>query len=193
MTASQRLWLVSLLTFLSVGETWVLPRDASRPLRFREASVALHASHKGLGRGVATWDLNGDGWYDMVVGRMLDQTILYLGHPGGFTRAEESSGLLGEFDAWGFLVLDYDGDGDPDFYISRSGFMGGGLNSLLRFDGLRDGVPLYTDVSLDSGAADPGAGLTSIAADYDQDGDVDIYILFHWSSGSVMPNPNDWS
>jgi hypothetical protein len=92
--------------------------------------------------------------------------------PGPRSRAlpeDTGSGL-----AWG----DIDGDGDWDLYlVNFPGPLGGppdpdGANHLYRNDGGR-----FTDVTAASGTGDPGGfGMGASFADYDGDGDTDLYV-----------------
>ncbi len=93
----------------------------------------------------------------------------------------EHSSYPGEFFAigGGVVVLDYDNDGFHDVYVSNSV----GSNALYRNDG--DGT--FTDMAAAAGVDDPaGRGNGGCAADYDNDGDSDLYVtnygrsrLFH--------------
>jgi hypothetical protein len=85
----------------------------------------------------------------------------------------------------GGAVFDYDGDGFLDLYFvnacwhrdisdSRGRSLQGKLfNALYRNN--RDGT--FTDVSARAGVADGGYGMSATAADYDNDGDLDLYVL----------------
>jgi len=83
---------------------------------------------------------------------------------------------LPEIMSGGAAWLDYDGDGDPDLYLVQGGSpdadSGGPANALFRNNG--DGS--FTDVSADSGAADPRYGMGAAVGDYDGDGDPDLYL-----------------
>ena len=101
----------------------------------------------------------------------------------------------------GVVVLDYNGDGLHDAYLTDSL----GPNALFRNNG--DGT--FTDVAVQAGVADPdGHSNGGCAADYDNDGDQDLYVtnrgpsrLFRnegdgtfadvsASSGAVDPDPS---
>jgi len=80
----------------------------------------------------------------------------------------------------GGSVLDYDGDGWMDVYLVQSGHLPGseievtaGGNRLFHNRG--DGS--FEDVTATAGVADTGYGMGAIAADYDNDGDTDIYVV----------------
>ena len=74
--------------------------------------------------------------------------------------------------------LDYDNDGDQDIYMingsTLEGFPRGQepTNALYRNNG--DGT--FTDVTEEAGVGDTGWGMGCVAADYDNDGDTDLYI-----------------
>jgi len=77
----------------------------------------------------------------------------------------------------GAAFFDYDGDGDLDLYIVQSGLIGGmsdeasAGNVFYRNDGR-----LFTDVTEVTGTGDTGYGMGAATADYDNDGDEDLYV-----------------
>ena len=133
----------------------------------------------------AAGDYNSDGLLDLYLGRYLDPrkhlptTLFYTRNGEGnsllrndgnlhFTdvtreaKINETGLTLGV--AWG----DYNNDGHPDLYIANDF----GRDALLRNNG--DGT--FTDVSMESGAFDPGYGMSSTWGDIDNDGNMDIYV-----------------
>ena len=83
----------------------------------------------------------------------------------------------------GVLVFDYNGDGLDDAYLTDSL----GPNALFRNNG--DGT--FTDVAGQAGVADPeGHSNGGCAADYDNDGDQDLYVTNHGPS-RLFKNEND--
>ena len=73
----------------------------------------------------------------------------------------------------GVAVHDFDADGWPDVYLLRSG-----ENILLRNAG--DGT--FVDVTASYGVGDPGNSQAAIWADFDNDGDADLFVVNAWYS-----------
>ncbi|MCD6339494.1 MAG: CRTAC1 family protein [Verrucomicrobia bacterium] len=85
----------------------------------------------------------------------------------------------------GGALFDYDNDGDLDIYFVNGcwhpdvsdnrgrRYRGKHRNALYRNNG--DGT--FTDVTDEAGVGDKGFGMSATAADYDNDGDLDLYVL----------------
>ena len=78
----------------------------------------------------------------------------------------------------GAVFFDYDNDGDLDLYIVNGALLPGfetaspPTNILYQNNG--DGT--FTDVTATAGVGDTGYGMGCVAADYDNDGDSDLYV-----------------
>ena len=146
---------------------------------------------------VASWgDVNNDGYLDLYVGRYLDARVkipttfyarngepnqLYLNRGDGtFANITEEAGV-GELGlCLGSVFGDYDDDGDADLYVVNDF----GRKTLYRNDGVGSGgVPRFTDVTVETGTLAYGAGMSASFGDYDNDGDLDIYIAHIRSEG----------
>ncbi len=97
-----------------------------------------------------------------------------------FVHTDGSSGrrYIVETVCCGLALLDYDGDGDEDIYFLNGAPLKGSeakvapTNALYR----NDGGWKFTDVTRQAGAGDTGYGLGVCTGDYDNDGDVDLYL-----------------
>ncbi|MCH9651691.1 MAG: CRTAC1 family protein [Deltaproteobacteria bacterium] len=120
---------------------------------------------------------------------VADQLGIRMRHgPGPRSRIlpeDTGSGL-----AWG----DIDGDGDFDLYVVNFPAQGGSSspsgeaewNRLFRNDGDR-----FSDLTAVSGTADPeGFGMGASFADFDDDGDVDLYVT-NWGPNRLFRNRGD--
>jgi FG-GAP-like repeat/ASPIC and UnbV len=124
-------------------------------------------------RGLSWGDFDGDGDTDLYAGVSGDADLparnLVFRNDGGKALVEvaESLGLkLAGADSRQANWVDYDNDGDLDLFSSQRS----GTNRLFRNDGDR-----FTDVSEESGLADPRRTVGSCWFDMDEDGDLDMF------------------
>ncbi len=100
-----------------------------------------------------------------------------------FKHTDGSSGrrYIVETVTAGLALFDYDGDGDVDVYFLNGAPLAGcqlrlpPRNVLYR----NDGGWKFTDVTAKAGVGDTGYGLGVAAGDYDDDGDLDLYLNNH--------------
>jgi tetratricopeptide (TPR) repeat protein len=80
----------------------------------------------------------------------------------------------------GGAVFDFDSDGDMDIYLVQTGFLSASQervsNRLYRNEGTNRFVDVTTDSGTSADTGDYGLGMGSSAADYDTDGDIDLYV-----------------
>ena len=85
----------------------------------------------------------------------------------------------------GGMFFDYNNDDHPDIYLLNGSWLGdvsdnrsralrGKLTNAL-YRNNRDGT--FTEVTTESGVGDPGYGMGASAADFDDDGDLDLLVL----------------
>ncbi len=103
------------------------------------------------------------------------------GSPG--SEVDDKGSYLDVNTGAGALVLDFNNDGFQDIYVTNSE----GPNALYRNEG--DGT--FTDVAVAVGVDDPqGVGNGGCAADYDNDGDQDLFVTSFGSSKLFRNNGN---
>ncbi|MGI9518796.1 MAG: VCBS repeat-containing protein, partial [Pirellulaceae bacterium] len=130
-----------------------------------------------LGPGMAWGDVNGDGHDDCFVGgssRRAGQ--LFLRQPGGrFYRAQGSFGE--DYEDMGSLLFDADGDNDLDLYVVSAGYEREPESDLLQDRlYLNDGTGKFAEAPAGSLPQLRASGSCVTAADYDRDGDLDLFV-----------------
>jgi enediyne biosynthesis protein E4 len=161
----------------------------------KQAGVAFHHTNgaspdkhlvETMGSGGLFFDYDGDGWIDIFlvdggsiadarVARQARHRLFHNRGDGRFDDVTERSGIQhGPSDAgrsvygMGACAGDYDGDGDPDLYITNYG-----PNALYRNRG--DGT--FVDVTGGAHVGDPRWSAGCAFADLDRDGDLDLWVV----------------
>jgi hypothetical protein len=162
--------------------------------RFEDVSGQVGLTYKGYGMGVAVADYDGDGDGDVYVTRYGTNT-LWRNDAGFFRDVTDDAGVGCPLWSLGAAFADFDGDGDLDLFVAnyfdfdpakapfdrdpQTGAPNYGLpqsfrgqpDVLYRNEGGR-----FRDVTTQSGIADQGRGMGVLAADFDQDGRIDVLV-----------------
>ncbi len=129
------------------------------------------------GGGVAIGDVSGDGLADIFLTGNQVSNRLYL-NLGDFRFQDitESSGLIST-GVWttGVSMVDINGDGWLDLYLSKSGPPGGKKRHNELFVNQKDGT--FQEMANEYGLAIEALGIHASFFDYDGDRDLDTYIL----------------
>lgn len=162
-------------------------------LHFTDVAPGLKLDVPGRGRGAAFADFDGDGHLDLLVGFLEEAAMLFLSRDRGASYVEAATQLgLGFFDnAAGLTVADLDNDGRLDLYVTRGGFQIGrrGRDANLLLHGRAGGR--FEDVTVRAVAGDPGMGLGTVAADFDRDGLLDLFVVNHGDRCRLLRNAGD--
>ncbi len=163
---------------------------------FTDVTEAAGLAGIGFATGVSAADYNNDGYEDLFVGGVHRYTLYRNRGDGRFTDVTEEAGLNwtdpehGPLWAVDSAWLDFDGDGHLDLFIvnylawdpatervcddyCHPKMYDGTPNSLYRNNG--DGT--FSDVSASVGISQHiGKGMAAAVADFDLDGDPDIFV-----------------
>ena len=152
-------------------------RAEDLPFRYDRGESGSAWPPETTGGGVGLLDYDGDGDLDVFFAQGVPlpvgnsqsppADVLLENRSGGrFVDVSTAVGLTSKGYGQGLTVADYDGDGDPDVYVTRYGG-----NTLWRNDG-----GIFRDVTAEAGV---GCGLWSLGAaffDSDGDGDLDLFV-----------------
>ena len=164
--------------------------------RFEDVTERAGVGDAGYGLGVCVGDYDNDGYPDIYVSNFGPNVLYHNNGNGTFTDVTSRAGVgRGHKFGAGVSFLDIDGDGNLDLFVANYikftfdmnvPMTVGGVpayhgprdypfdtNDLFRNNG--DGT--FTDVSRESGiAAHPGSGMGIVCADYDNDGNTDVFV-----------------
>lgn len=166
-----------------VPERFRLPTDLFKSEidfpRFENIAAKLKLDEVSLAGGMVVDDFNDDGWLDVVTSQWstIGQVRIYCSNRDGtFRETTKAAGIEGIVGGLNMNQADYDNDGDLDILVLRGAWWaeaGRHPNSLLA----NDGKGHFRDVTFDVGLGEQHYPTqTASWADYDNDGDLDLYI-----------------
>lgn len=154
-----------------------------------DAKVGLSGIANAVDRSFAPaiTDFNNDGRPDvLMVGDFETSQVFVQNEEGSFAKVTDRS-VISDENGMGSTVADFDNDGDLDWFVTSiytpsplPGSWGGSGNRLYR----NSGGGRFEDVTDEAGVRDGAWGWGSCAADFDNDGDLD---LFH-VNGYALPD-----
>jgi hypothetical protein len=135
------------------------------------------------GSGVGVADFNHDGLQDLFFSANQSSNKLYL-NLGEFKFQDitEKAGVPGE-GKWssGVALVDINQDGWMDIYVAATSTNNSlpeiRENELYVHQGLQDGIPVFKEMAKEYGINDNGHSENAAFFDYDNDGDLDLYVL----------------
>jgi hypothetical protein len=166
-----------------VPVAYLVPRDVLEGSydigRFNNVAASVGLSALDTAGGSILEDFDNDGYLDIVTSSWdPSEPMKYLHNDanGRFTDYTARAGLGGQLGGLNIVQADYNNDGWMDIFVMRGAWLnnaGQMRNSLLQNNG--DGT--FTDVTHQAGLADPAYPTQTAAwGDYDNDGDLDVYV-----------------
>jgi enediyne biosynthesis protein E4 len=160
---------------------------------FEDVTAKAGVAGRGFGFGCSAADYDDDGHVDLVVLTYRGPELYRNNADGTFTDATEKAGLADARWALNAAWLDYDRDGRLDLFVSnyleydegkfRSYYAAAGYPGPLSYNGVsstlyhNNGDGTFTDVTKKAGVYNPGGrAMSAVAADFDGDGWIDIYV-----------------
>jgi hypothetical protein len=184
--------------FANLSESNLLPAFQHQENEFNDFAKEILLPHRQsmLGPAVAVGDVNGDQLEDFYVGGAKDQAgVLYL--QGGNAQFTQQTVIAftqdRKYEDCGAAFLDVDGDGDLDLYVASGG--GGDFEGQEQL--LQDRLYLNDGKGGFRAASNQLPPITSstkaiAVADWDQDGDLDIFVGGRTSPGRYPLAPTSY-
>lgn len=145
------------------------------------------------GGGVGIADMNGDSLPDVVFSGNQADSRLYLNKGEiQFENVSTKAGIsnLGRWCS-GVSLVDINADGRMDIYLTATtkGSEAQRANLLYINQGNdKEGIPAFKEMAEEYGIADRGHSMNAAFFDYDNDGDLDLYVL----TNTIESNPNQY-
>ncbi|WP_255572895.1 FG-GAP-like repeat-containing protein [Hanstruepera marina] len=131
-------------------------------------------------------DINNDGHLDAFVCHDVAPNVFYINDGSG--NLSFNQGGLGDYSSggnYGSIWIDYDNDGDLDMFIAKcGGEEARRKNQMLRNNG--DGT--YSEIAASLGLDDPMQTWSSAWGDFDNDGDMDLFVGASSGTHKLMRN-----
>jgi enediyne biosynthesis protein E4 len=167
---------------------------------FSNVTTAVISDENGMGAAVADFDNDGD--LDWFVSAIFDPGTpvgnwgtsgnrLYRNDgSGSFTDVTTAAGVRDGGWGWGSCFADFNADGWLDLYMVNG--MLGPQATLFNNDPARlfmaNGDGSFSEHASDLGVADTGQGRGIVCADFDRDGDVDIFVQNGYGTTRLFRN-----
>jgi hypothetical protein len=180
--------------------------------KFEDVSRQVGLLHKGYGQGVAVADYDGDGDPDVFVTRYGRCTLWRNDRATRkFVDVTDEAGVGGSLWSLGAAFADFDRDGDLDLFVANYFTFDPAAAPFARdketgaptygmpeqFPGQpdllyrNDGNGHFTDITARAGVADASRGMGCMAADFDEDGWMDILIANDMQPNTLWRNRGD--
>lgn len=134
-------------------------------------------------------DINNDGHLDAFVCHDVEPNVYYINDGNG--NLNFIQGGLGDYPSggnYGSIWIDYEGDGDVDLFIAKCGGEPARRTNQLHQN---NGDGTFTEVGLAAGLADPMQTWSSAWGDFDNDGDMDVFVGASSGTHKLMENNGD--
>jgi hypothetical protein len=178
----------TLFSLLPAGETGI---TFSNRISENDTMNILDFQYFYNGGGVGIADMNGDSLPDIIFSGNQVNSQIYINQGSmKFADVSDKAGLsnLGRWCS-GVSLVDINADGRMDIYLSATTYKTEAKRANLLFvnqGNNAEGVPQFKEMAKEYGVADTGHSTHAAFFDYDNDGDLDLYVLID----AVEPYPN---
>ena len=147
--------------------------------RFIDVADQAGIAHQGTTTTSVWGDIDNDGDLDLYLGNRDESNILYLNNGNGtFSNISESAGVNSVHSTRAVLFGDIDRDSYIDLYVANMN----APNYLYH----NNGDNTFTNIVEEANAQDFGIAMGSLFLDYDNDGDLDLYLTHDGNQENIL-------
>lgn len=169
---------------------------------FSDVTEESGTGHGGYGHGVTVADYDNDGDQDIYIANYGPNVLYRNDGDGTFTDVTDEAGVGGNVWSASSAFCDLDNDGLLDLYVAN--YLVFDINSSVRlptgpgfYDGevdvlyLNNGDGTFRDVTAENIGTPNGKGLGVVCFDYDDDGDLEVYVANDGVENLMYENQGD--
>jgi hypothetical protein len=173
---------------------------------FTDVTEQAGCGDAGYGMACTSGDIDNDGYQDIFVSNYGRSTLYHNQGNGTFADITLAAGTVDTLSGMGCALLDFDDDGFLDLYVGnyldfdpgyRLYYAADEFPGPLAYPGQRDllfrnnGDLTFTEVNTSAGVRNDGRAMGVAAADYDNDGWVDLYVANDAMENYLYHNDGD--
>ncbi|MBN1558737.1 VCBS repeat-containing protein, partial [candidate division KSB1 bacterium] len=141
--------------------------------------------------GCSWGDYDNDGDLDLFVANYKDNSLYANNGDGSFTKITEGAIVHDSGDSYGSSWGDYDNDGDLDLFVANLNVLGSNYNKNFLYTNNGDGS--FTKIIEDAVVNDLGYSYGGGWGDFDNDGDLDLFVANLKKDNFMYKNNGDGS
>lgn len=162
---------------------------------FTEVSVTSGINDCRTGRGLAIGDFNRDGWYDYFYTNTGNCVLWENAGDATFSDVTSAANITNPnngHSAWGSSFFDYNNDGYQDIFVAM-----GSENSTSSADPQENlvyknnGDNTFSEIGTSIGMDHVGKARSMVYGDYDNDGDLDVFLLNYGEACVLLRNDDN--
>ncbi len=152
--------------------------------RFKNISEQAGVNYAGQGMGVDFSDCNNDGFMDLYITNLYENTLFVNNGDGTFRNVSKEAGIDDRGMGWGTIWLDYNNDGLKDIYlVNDTKFTPSSYTNKLYKN---NGDETFTEVSKNTLLSSPFEGYGGASSDINNDGKPEIFVANRGNEGSQL-------